>query len=74
MDYVETTTLARLKEVIGTRVTTQHNQFEQLDFDKGGVSTSVNWQGVGDFIYCELMRYNQIYIDRIQARNPQKTS
>ena len=21
----------------------------------------------GDFIYCELMRYNQIYIDRIQA-------
>ena len=32
-----------------------------------GISESVNWQGGGNFIYCELMQYNQVYIDKIQA-------
>ena len=35
--------------------------------EQGGISESVNWQGGGDFIYCELMQYNQTYIDKIQA-------
>ena len=26
-----------------------------------GISKSVNWQGGGDFIYCELMEYNEAY-------------
>lgn len=34
---------------------------------QGGISESVNWQGGGDFIYCELMQYNQAYMDKIQA-------
>jgi adenine-specific DNA-methyltransferase len=35
--------------------------------DKSGISKSVNWHGGGDFIYCELMKYNQAFMDRIQA-------
>ncbi len=32
-----------------------------------GISESVNWQGGGDFIYCELMRYNEVFMERIQS-------
>ena len=65
MDYVETTTLTRLQEVIGKRVMAGGSPTEKLAFDSGGISESVNWQGGGDFIYCELMPYNQAYVDRI---------
>ncbi len=62
MDYVETVTLERLKKVVGG------NTVEgAIVNDTGGISESVNWQGGGDFIYCELMQYNQAYMDRIQA-------
>ena len=53
MDYVETITVERLKKVIAG--------------EQGGISKSVNWQGGGDFIYCELLKYNQAYMDKIQA-------
>ncbi|MCE2399366.1 site-specific DNA-methyltransferase [Candidatus Poribacteria bacterium] len=46
-------TIERLKKVIAG--------------DQFGISKSVNWQGGGDFIYCELMQYNQAYMDKIQA-------
>ena len=67
LNYMETTTLPRLIKVIGNRVATAEGIFEQLDYDTGGISESVNWQGGGDFMYCELMQYNECYIDRIQA-------
>jgi len=35
--------------------------------DRSGISKSVNWQGGGDFIYCELMKYNEAFMERIQA-------
>ena len=35
--------------------------------EQGGISKSVNWQGGGDFIYCELMPYNQVFMERIQS-------
>ena len=53
MDYVATVTTARLKKV--------------LVGEKGGISQSVNWQGGGDFISCELMPYNAAFVERIQA-------
>ncbi|WP_317047535.1 site-specific DNA-methyltransferase [Mucilaginibacter hurinus] len=34
--------------------------------DQSGISKAINWQGGGSFIYCELKKDNQIYIDRIQ--------
>ena len=53
MDYIETIPVERLKKVIAG--------------EQGGVSKAVNWQGGGDFIYCELMKYNEAYMERIQA-------
>lgn len=52
MDYIETIAVERMKKVI--------------DWEQGGISKSVNWQGGGEFIYCELKKYNQDFIDQIQ--------
>ena len=38
-----------------------------IDGEQGGISKFVNWEGGGDFIYCELMPYNQVFMDKIQA-------
>ena len=53
MDYAGRILVERLKKVIAG--------------EQGGISKSVNWQGGGDFLYCELMRYNEVYMDKIQA-------
>lgn len=51
MDYIETLSKKRLKNVVNG--------------DQTGISKSVNWQGGGSFIYFELKKYNQDFIDRI---------
>ena len=53
MDYADEIPVERLKKVV--------------DGERGGISESVNWQGGGDFIYCELMQYNETYMDKIQT-------
>lgn len=40
--------------------------------DTSGISKSINWQGGGDFIYCELMKYNEAFMERIQAAKNSK--
>ena len=67
MDYVETITIERLKNVVGRKVQVEGQLIENIDCDTSGISKSVNWQGEGDFIYCELMPYNQAFMDKIQA-------
>jgi adenine-specific DNA-methyltransferase len=37
-----------------------------------GISKSVGWTGGSDFIYCELMKYNEAFIERIQAAKNSK--
>src|SRR5690606_30067041 len=37
-----------------------------------GISKFVNWQGGGSFIYTELKRYNQFYIDEIEKAKDTK--
>ena len=53
MDYAETLPVGRLNKVIAG--------------EQGGISKLINWQGGGDFIYCELMPYNQVFMERIQS-------
>ena len=53
MDYIETITMTRLKEVLAG--------------DQSGISKAVNYRGGGDFIFCELMQYNEVFMDEIQA-------
>lgn len=72
MDYVNTIPVERLKKVIGKKIKKDGKMFEEIECDKGGISKSVNWQGGGDFIYCELMKYNEAFIDKIQAARTSK--
>lgn len=37
-----------------------------IEGDNSGISKSVNWQGGGSFVYCELKKLNQKYIDDIE--------
>jgi adenine-specific DNA-methyltransferase len=38
-----------------------------LEGEQGGISKAVNWQGGGDFIYCELAKYNETFMDLVQS-------
>lgn len=53
MDYVETIACERLKKVING--------------EQGGISKSVNWQGGGEFVYCELTKWNETAKEKILA-------
>ncbi len=53
MDYIQTVTVERLKKVIGG--------------EQGGISKSVDWQGGGSFVYCELAKLNQNFIEEIES-------
>ena len=53
LDYGENDSIIRLQNVIGG--------------DQSGISKAVNWLGGGDFIYCELLKHNEAFMERIQA-------
>ena len=53
MDYIETVTVERLKKVI--------------EGEQGGISRAVEWQGGGSFVYCELAKLNQKFVEEIQT-------
>lgn len=56
LDYGDNDSLVRLRNVI--------------EGESGGISKSVGWQGGGSFVYCELMKWNELFVERIQsARN-----
>jgi adenine-specific DNA-methyltransferase len=59
MDYIETIALERLKKVI--------------EGEQGGISKSVSWQGGGSFVYLELKKYNQTFIEQIEAAKDTET-
>lgn len=67
MDYIETITKVRMQKVIG--ILKEHRKDplaeEALGYDEGGISKAVNWQGGGDFVYLELKKLNQGFIDTI---------
>lgn len=53
MDYVETTTVERL--------------INTINGEQRGISQSVNWQGGGSFVYCELKELNEKFINKLQV-------
>lgn len=52
MDYIETVTAERLNKVIKG--------------EQGGVSKAVNWQGGGSFVYLELKKHNENFVEKIR--------
>ncbi|MFC2738343.1 MAG: site-specific DNA-methyltransferase, partial [Leptotrichia wadei] len=55
MDYIEDIAVERLKKVI--------------DGEQTGISKTVNWQGGGSFVYCELKENGQELINIILSSN-----
>lgn len=53
LDYGDNDIIVRLQNVISG--------------EQGGISKQVNWQGGGSFIYCELAKLNQNYVDKIES-------
>ena len=53
LDYGQNDSVVRLNNVING--------------DTTGISAAVNWQGGGSFVYCELAKLNQKYVDDIQT-------
>lgn len=64
MDYIESITKERIKKVVGTTIGSDLSG-DKLEYDTGGISKKVNWQGGGSFIYMELKALNQIFIQQI---------
>ena len=52
LDYGKNSAVVRLKNVING--------------DQTGISKGVSWKGGGDFIYLELMKWNQNFVEKIQ--------
>ncbi len=84
MDYIETVAVERLEKVIGKKVSVtkekinqsklnlvaeEQSDYYRCEYDKGGISKNVNWKGGGSFIYLELKKYNQVFIEKIQEAN-----
>jgi len=52
LDYGENSAVVRLKNVING--------------DPTGISKKVGWKGGGDFVYLELMKWNENFVEKIQ--------
>jgi len=52
LDYGDNDSVTRLKNVVNG--------------DQSGISKSVNWKGGGSFIYLELKKYNESFIEQIE--------
>jgi len=52
LDYGKNSAVVRLKNVING--------------DQTGISKEVGWQGGGDFVYLELLKWNQNFVEKIQ--------
>lgn len=52
MDYINTISVLRLKKVIAG--------------EQNGISKSVDWQGGGSFVYCELLEINESLMKALQ--------
>lgn len=72
MDYIEDVAVERIKKVIGKKIKKKDKFLDEIEFDEGGISKAVNWQGGGEFVYFELMKYNEMYMDKIQAAKTSK--
>jgi len=59
--------LRRLPHVIGNYTETDDTGNDKYSgFDTSGISKDVAWQGGGEFIFLELKKYNQAFMDEIE--------
>lgn len=58
MDYIENVTIQRINKAIAG--------------EQGGVREIENWKGGGDFLYLELKKCNQTFIEQIESAKDTK--
>jgi adenine-specific DNA-methyltransferase len=58
LDYGDNDSIIRLQNVIKG--------------DQSGISKRIEWHGGGEFISCELMKYNEAFMERIEAAKSSK--
>jgi adenine-specific DNA-methyltransferase len=73
MDYIEEVAIERLKSVIGKETSKGKLSSSIEEYDALGISKAVNWKGGGEFIYCELKKYNEEALDKIQDAKDTKS-
>jgi adenine-specific DNA-methyltransferase len=60
-------------EQLDSHITKSVNRLKYvIQGEKSGSSKDNNWQGGGDFIYLELKKYNQIFIEQIEEAKDTK--
>ena len=59
MEYIHTFVIPRLEKVIAG--------------EQGGISQTVDWQGGGSFVYCELAKLNQTIVEEIETTSDAAT-
>lgn len=63
-----------LIEQIENQIKTQLERINSvIKGDQSGISKAVNWKGGGDFVYCELMKYNEEAIEKIKNSKDTKS-
>jgi len=67
LDYGDNDSVIRLQNVVGRHIKKSGKLLDDLEYDTGGISKSVNWHGGGDFVYGELTPYNEKFMAQIQA-------
>ena len=65
LNYGVNDAITRLKRVIGKEKSEGKISTIIDEYDETGISKAVNWKGGGDFIYCELMKFNEEAIEII---------
>ncbi len=66
LDYRENDAVVRLQNVVGNKKKDKHKLLDEIEFDQSGISKAVNWKGGGDFVYCELLEYNEQFVEKIK--------
>ena len=66
MNYFDHFVIPRQKKVVGKNSRAKGKFFDEIIFDKEGISEIVNWKGGNDFIFCELKKFNDVFIEKIQ--------
>ncbi len=72
MDYINDITVPRLQKVIGKPKKEVGKLIEELEYDNGGISQDVDWQGGGSFVYCEIAEWNEDFAQKVQKAKNEK--
>ena len=72
MNYIEDVAVERLKAIIGNTEIREGELFEVTNSDEKGISKEMSFRGGGEFVYLELKKSNQHFIEQIESAKDKK--